>query len=122
MSKKATIILLALLLPALSWANKSDSMKAINQAKVLIETAERNDASKYAPYLLKSSRDQLAKAQLRVEDREWVDAEIAAKMAQRDAEVADAKSRAMKAEKSYQDLKAVVDLLKNELQHKRSMQ
>lgn len=102
-------------------ADRNATKKAINQAKVLIESAERNGASMHASYLLKSSRDNLAKAVVQVDKREWVDAEVSAKMSQRDAEVADAKSQAAKAEKSYNDLKAVVDLLKSELSRKRSM-
>ncbi|MCB1584017.1 MAG: DUF4398 domain-containing protein [Marinicella sp.] len=102
-------------------ANKSDGKKAVDQAHVLIETAERNDASMNASYLLKSARDNLSKAKVHMEERDWVDAEIAAKKAQRDAEVADAKSLSIKAEKSYNDLKAAVDLLKSELDRKRSM-
>lgn len=106
--------------PAL--ADRDASNKAINQAKVLIESAERNGASKHASFLLKSSRDNLAKAMAQLDDRDWVDAEVSAKMSQRDAEVADAKSQATKAEKSYMDLKASVDLLKSELNRKRSIQ
>ncbi len=89
---------------------------------VLIETAERNGASKHAPYLLKTSRDNLGQANTHLENRDWVEAEVSAKMAQRDAEVADAKAQAGKAQKSYNDLKVVVDLLKSELERKRSMQ
>ena len=106
--------------PAL--ADRDASNKAINQAKVLIESAERNGASKHASFLLKSSRDNLAKAMVELDDRDWVDAEVAAKMSQRDAEVADAKAQAAKAEKSYNDLSAAVNLLKSELNRKRSMQ
>ncbi len=103
-------------------ADRKDSNKAINQAKVLIESAERNGASAHASFLLKSSRDHLAQALAQMDKRDWVDAEVSAKMAQRDAEVADAKSQSAKAEKSYNDLKAAVDLLKSELTRKRSMQ
>ncbi len=106
--------------PAL--ADRDASNKAINQAKVLIESAERNGASTHAAYLLKSSRDNLGRASVQLEKRKWVDAEVSAKMAQRDAEVADAKSQAAKAEKSYNDLKSAVDLLRSELNRKRSMQ
>ncbi len=104
------------------FADRQDSNKAINQAKVLIESAERNGASVHASFLLKSSRDHLAQALAQLDKRDWVDAEVSAKMAQRDAEVADAKSQSAKAEKSYNDLKAAVDLLKSELIRKRSMQ
>ncbi len=103
-------------------ADRDASNKAINQAKVLIESAERNGASMNASFLLKASRDNLARAMMQLEKRDWVDAEVSAKMAQRDAEVADAKSQAAKAEKSFNDLKASVDILKAELDRKRSMQ
>jgi len=117
------VIIMALVtMPILALAGKDDSMKAINQSKVLIESAERNGASMHASQLLKASRDNLAKAKMQLEKRDWVDAEVSAKMAQRDAEVADAKSQASKAEKSFNDLKAAVDLLKSELDRKRSMQ
>ena len=102
-----------------AFADKNASMKAINQALVLIESAERNGASMNAADYLKSSRDHLSKAKILLNSRDWVDAEISAKMAQRDAEVADAKSQSIKAEKSYNDLKAAVDILKAELTRKR---
>ena len=104
------------------WADRNASEKAINQALVLIESAERNGAEKNALYLLKSARDGLAKAKMLLEEREWVESEVAAKMSQRDAEVADAKSLSLKAEKSYNDLKTSVDILKAELSRKRSNQ
>lgn len=121
MYKMFVIVMMTLILlsPPAS-ANRDASNKAINQAKVLIETAERNGASKNAAFLLKSARDHLARAMVQLDDRDWVDAEVSAKMAQRDAEVADAKSQATKAEQSYNDLKAAVDLLKAELARKRS--
>lgn len=103
-------------------ADRDASNKAINQAKVLIESAERSGASTHASYLLKASRDNLAKALMQLDKRDWVDAEVSAKMAQRDAEVADAKSQAAKAEKSYKDLNTMVDILRSELERKRSNQ
>ena len=115
-----TLIVVATFFTTPVLADKNDSMKAINQAEVLIESAERNGASMHATLLLKSSRDLLAKANAQIESRDWVDAEVSAKMAQRDAEVAGAKSLAMKAEKSYNDLRSAVDLLKSELVRKRS--
>jgi hypothetical protein len=119
-TKHLLALLFVLFFSSPVWANKNDSMKAINQAEVLIESAERNGASMHAALLLKSSRDLLAKANAQIESRDWVDAEVSAKMAQRDAEVAGAKSLAMKAEKSYNDMRSAIDLLKSELARKRS--
>lgn len=114
--------LIMVLAAAPAWADKDAATKAINQADVLIESAERSGGMEHAVYLMKSARDNLNQAQVDLEDREWTDAEIAAKKSQRDAEVAGAKSDAMKAEKAYSDLRKSVDLLRNELQRKRSGQ
>ncbi|WP_223787761.1 DUF4398 domain-containing protein [Marinicella meishanensis] len=113
-------LLMMWLLPA--QADKNDSMKAINQAQVLIESAVRSGAQQHAPMLLQSARDRLAQARVKQDDRDWVEAEIAAKMSQRDAEVADAKSLHAKALKAYEDLQTTVNVLRAELERKRSQQ
>lgn len=111
-------LFLLLSMPAL--ADRDAANKAINQAEVLIESAERSNGMQYAVYLMKSARDNLNQAKIDLDKRDWTKAEIAAKKSQRDAEVAAAKSDAMKAEKAYTDLRQAVDLLRNELQRKRS--
>ena len=103
-------------------ADKNAANKAINQAEALIESAERSDGMQFSVYLMKSARDNLNQAKIDLENRDWTEAEIAAKKSQRDAEVAAAKSDAMKAEKAYTDLRQSVDLLRNELERKRSKQ
>ena len=113
--------LLLLAVPS-AWADRDAANKAINQAEVLIESAERAGGMQHAVYLMKSARDNLNQAEVDLEEREWTDAEIAAKKSQRDAEVAAAKSDAMKAEKAFTDLRKSVDILRNELQRKRSGQ
>lgn len=99
-------------------ADRNDANKAINQAQTMIQAAERGGAQKHAAITLKSARDNLNNANVQLAEREWVDAEIAAKKAQRDAEVADAKSQALKAEMALADLQQAVDSLKNELNRK----
>jgi hypothetical protein len=96
-------------------SKKEDANRAIYEANVLIQAAERSDAQSYAVYELKSARENINKAQVKLEDNKWSEAEIYAKKAQRDAEVADAKSQATKAENSLTDLQIVVDTLRNEL-------
>ena len=113
-------LFLLLSMPAL--ADRDAANKAINQAEVLIESAERSNGMQYAVYLMKSARDNLNQAKIDLDKRDWTKAEIAAKKSQHDAEVAAAKSDAMKAEKAYTDLRQAVDLLRNELQRKRSGQ
>lgn len=120
--KSITISVLMVLLSMPALADRDAANKAINQAEVLIESAERSNGMQYAVYLMKSARDNLNQAKIDLDKRDWTKAEIAAKKSQRDAEVAAAKSDAMKAEKAYTDLRQAVDLLRNELQRKRSGQ
>ncbi len=120
--KYSTAGLLLLLLASPVMADRNAANKAINQAEVLIESAERSGSMQHAVYLMKSARDNLNQAKIDLDNRDWTKAEIAAKKSQRDAEVAAAKSDAMKAEKAYTDLRQSVDLLRNELQRKRSRQ
>jgi len=96
-------------------SKKDDAKRALYEANVLIQSAERSDAQVHAAYELKSARENVNQAQVELNDNNWSQAEIAAKKAQRDAEVADAKSQALKAEKSLADLQSVVDTLRNEL-------
>ncbi|KAA3638762.1 MAG: DUF4398 domain-containing protein [Proteobacteria bacterium] len=117
-----TIGFLLLLLASPVMADRDAANKAIYQAQVLIESAERSNGMQYAVYMMKSARDNLNQAKVDLDKRNWTLAEIAAKKSQRDAEVAAAKSDAMKAEKAYADLRRSVDLLRNELQRKRGGQ
>jgi len=105
-----------------AFADKQAATKASYQAEVLIESAERAGGMQHAVYLMKSAQDNLNQAKVDLEKRNWTDAEIAAKKSQRDAEVAGSKAKAMKAEQAYSDLRQSVDLLRNELQRKRSGQ
>ncbi len=120
--KSITLSALLVLLSMPVLADRDAANKAISQAEVLIESAERSNGMQYAVYLMKSARDNLNQAKIDLDNRDWTKAEIAAKKSQRDAEVAAAKADAMKAEKAYTDLRQSVDLLRNELQRKRSGQ
>jgi len=121
-TKMYTMGILLLLLASPVMADRNAANKAISQAEVLIESAERSNGMQYAVYLMKSARDNLNQAKIDLDNRDWTEAEIAAKKSQRDAEVAAAKADATKAEKAYTDLRQSVDLLRNELQRKRSGQ
>jgi len=99
-------------------ASKTSATSAIAQARVLIKAAERGGAQTFAPTELKTARDLLNTAQANVDNRNWTTAEYAAKKAQRDAEVADSKTQALKAEKSLAQIQSVVTTLRNELARK----
>ena len=115
---KSLLITLGLIFSLQAAADRSEANKAVNQAKALIQAAVRSDARELAAFELKSANDHLNTAQVKLDDKKWMDAEIAAKKAQRDAEVAGAKAQALKSEKALTELEVVVQSLKAELERK----
>lgn len=99
-----------------AWASKATATSALSEARVMVRSAERSGADSMAITELKMARDLLNTAQVNFDSRKWDDAEYAAKKSQRDAEVADAKTRALKAETALNELQMVVDTLRSELQ------
>ncbi len=114
-----TLLLLLAFAPAVL-ANKADdkaaATNAVSEARAMIRSAERSGADSMATVELKMARDLLNSAQSNMDNREWLDAEYAARKSQRDAEVADSKTQALKAEYALAELQSVVDTLKSELQ------
>lgn len=109
-----TLVLLLAFAPAVL-ADKSDATNAITEARAMVRSAERSGADSMAAVELKTARDLLNSAQSSLDDRDWLDAEYAASKSQRDAEVADSKTQALKAEQALAELQSVVDTLKSEL-------
>jgi len=110
-----TLLLLLAFAPAVL-ANKSSATNEIAEARAMVRSAERSGADSMATVELKQARDLLNSAESSLENRDWQDAEYAARKSQRDAEVADAKTQALKAEYALAELQLVVDTLKSELQ------
>jgi len=100
---------------SLAVADRSSATVALAEANASVRAAERNGASELAPIELKAARDNLAAALVDADNRRWNDAERSADRALRDAELADAKARAAKAEQSRQELESVVETLRREL-------
>jgi len=98
-----------------AYADRSGANVAIAEARASIRAAERGGADRRASITLKSARDNLSKAQVDAENRRWDDAERAATRALRDAELADAKARAARAQETLAELQAAVDTLEQEL-------
>ena len=96
-------------------ADKASATKEVTKASAMIRSAEHGGADSMATADLKMARDLLNSAQLSLEDRDWQDAEYAASKSQSDAEVANAKTQALKAEQALAELQTVVDTLKDEL-------
>jgi len=96
-------------------ADRSGANVAIAEARASIRAAERGGAGRRASITLKAARDNLSKAQVDADNRRWDDAERAATRALRDAELADAKARALRAQETLAELQAAVDTLEREL-------
>ncbi|MCW8926292.1 MAG: DUF4398 domain-containing protein [Xanthomonadales bacterium] len=109
-----TLILLLAFAPA-ALADKASATNEVAEARAMVRSAERSGADSTATVELKMARDLLNSAQSNLDDRDWQDAEYAARKSQRDAEVADSKTEALKAEHSLAELQSVVDTLKSEL-------
>lgn len=99
-----------------AWANKTSATSEIAEARAMVRSAERSGADAMATVELKTARDLLNTAEVSLEGRNWDDAEYAARKAQRDAELADVKTQALKAEAALSELQLVVDNLRRELQ------
>ena len=110
----AIVIALIAAAPA-AWANKASATSALGEARAMVRSAERSGADSMATAELKMARNLLNSAQVSLDARKWDDAEYAAKKSQRDAEVADAKTQALKAEAAQAELQMVVDTLRSEL-------
>ena len=110
-------IVLALIVAApAAWANKASATSELGEARAMVRSAERSGADSMATTELRRARDLLNSAQVSLDARKWDDAEYAAKKSQRDAEAADAKTQALKAEAALAELQVVVDTLRSELQ------
>lgn len=103
-------------------ADKSSATNAITEARAMVRSAERSGADSMATVELKMARDLLNSAQSSLDARDWLDAEYAANKSQRDAEVADSKTQALKAEYALAELQSVVNTLKSELQRQGEIQ
>lgn len=109
-----TLLLLLAFAPAVL-ADKSNATNEVAEARAMVRSAERSGADSMATVELKTARDLLNSAQFSIDARDWQDAEYAARKSQRDAEVANSKTQALKAEYALAELQSVVGTLKSEL-------
>lgn len=112
---RSSLLVLAICLSPAAWADRESASQALTEAKALIRAAERNGAQMHAPVVLKAARDNINRAQVEFDDRDYDDAEIAAEKAQRDAELADTKTIALKAEMARDEMNQAVETLRREL-------
>ena len=113
--QSVTLLLLLAFAPAVL-ADKADATIEVAEARAMVRSAEKSGADSMATVELKMARNLLNSAQSSFDAKDWQDAEYAARKSQRDAELADAKTQALKAENALAELQLVVDTLRSELQ------
>jgi hypothetical protein len=109
-----TLVLLTAVAPA-ALANKSSATIAVAEARAMVRSAENSGADSMATIELRSSRDLLNSAIFKLDSRDWDEAEYMAKKSLSDAEVANSKTQALKAENALAEVQSVVDTLRSEL-------
>lgn len=109
-----TLVLLLAFAPA-AMANKSSATIAVAEARAMVRSAENSGADSMATLELKTARDLLNSAIFKLDSRDWDEAENIAIRSLSDAEVANSKTQALKAEQALAQLQSVVDTLKSEL-------
>ena len=108
--------LLALLaIPQLALADRQSANESLIRAKSAISAAERSRAGEAAPMELKFARDGIIRAEALFEEREYDEAERTAWKVRADAELADSRARAQRAEAALADVQAAIDGLRREL-------
>jgi hypothetical protein len=104
----------ALLLAAVGCANTPTSVPDIAGAHALISQAEQSDAQQFASADLESARSKIRQAEQQQHDNKPLIATRLAQEASVDAEVAMARTRALKSEQALADVNAGTQTLRNE--------
>jgi hypothetical protein len=104
----------ALLLAAVGCASMPTSVPDIAGAHALISQAEQSDAQNFASADLESARSKLRQAEDQQKNDKPLIATQLAQEASADAEVAMARTRAMKSEQALADVNAVTQTLRSE--------
>jgi Domain of unknown function (DUF4398) len=104
----------AVLLAAVGCASTPKSVPDIAGARALISQAEQSDAQQYASADLEAARSELRQADQNVHDNKPVLATRLAQEASTDAEVAMARTRAIKSEQALADVNAGTTTLRSE--------
>jgi hypothetical protein len=84
--------------------------------KAAVDSAVKADGTQYAPLELKSAQDKLTAANTAMATKDYKKADRLAEQAQVDAQLADVKARAVKAQKAVQDSQEGLRVLHQELE------
>lgn len=111
------LVLVTILLFAggVSAAERSDAELSLAQASTAVQTAERDDAARYAADDLVTAHSMLSAAQDAFEARAWTDSAIYAERARVDGDLAAARSRQHRAEAATAEIERSLDTLRAQL-------
>ena len=87
----------------------------LTQAVTAVQTAERDDAARYAPADLDEAHAMLDSAQSAADGRNWTDAAIYAERAKVTGDLASSRSRQHRAEAATAEIERSVDSLQHQL-------
>jgi hypothetical protein len=95
--------------------DRDDAQMELAQATTAVQTAERDDAARYAPADFDEARAMLDTAQRAADSHEWTDVAIYAERAKVTGDLASARSRQHRAEAATAELQRSLDALHGEL-------
>lgn len=87
----------------------------LSQAESAIKHAEASKASEYAPVPLRKAEDKLEQARRAMDDEDYERARRLAEQALVDARLAETRTKTKQTKKSAQDLEAIIQSLKEEI-------
>jgi hypothetical protein len=102
---------LALACGAAHAVDREDAQVELAQATTAVQTAERDDAGRYAPADLDEAHAMLSIAMRANDSREWMDVAIYAERAKVSGDLASARSRQQRAEAATAEIQRSVDAL-----------
>ena len=113
----ALTILIVIVIPFMAGcASKVAPVENITSAEMAIMVAQESNASVYAPLELKVATDKLKQAKAAIEREEFDKAQRFADEAMLDAQLAEAKSRSEKAQKTAQEMRDNIETLRHEIE------
>lgn len=114
--KARSLLFVALALPGLAAAaNRHDAELAMTAAQSAVDAAERAGAPQYAMPELNTARDGMARAQGLADHRDWTESMLASEKTRADANLAESRSRQLRAEATTQEVEDAVRTLRVEL-------
>jgi hypothetical protein len=115
--RKSCFLLLAALVVsgAAAAVDRDTAQLEMTQAVTAVQTAERDDAARYAPADLDEAHSMLGSAQNAADARSWDDVALYAERAKVSGDLASARSRQHRAESATAEIERSVDSLRQQI-------